>query len=244
MKNKVALITGGSRGIGKACAIEMAVEGFDLAITYQSNETAALEVKKEVEDLGRRIIVYKSDIGVPEQTEKLVTQVLKDFNTIDVLIHNAGIGQRLSFEEVTSEIWNKHIEVNLNSNYYLLKHILPVMKKNGYGKIVLVSSLSARIGGVVNAAYAASKGALTSLAKYLVQEYGQYGININAIAPGLVETDLFKELDSANELKSVTDTIPMKRLAKAEEIANVVKFLSTDSSSYINGETIYISGGR
>lgn len=242
--NKVALITGGSRGIGKACAIELAQEGFDVAISFRTNEAAAFEVKKEVENLGRRIELYQSDIGSPEQTVKLVKDVLNDFHSIDVLVHNAGIGQRLSFEEVTPDIWNKHIDINLNSTYYLLKDILPIMKEKQKGNIVLVGSLSSKIGGVVNAAYAASKGALNSLAKYLVQDYGAYGVNINVIAPGLVETDLYKELDSEKELSGVRDTIPMKRLAKTNEIANVVKFLSTDASSYINGETIYISGGR
>lgn len=180
----------------------------------------------------------------PEQLSKLIKKVQEDFNTINVLVHNAGIGQRISFEEMTPEIWNKHIEANLNSAYYLLKETLPLMKKNNYGKVVLVGSLSSKIGGVVNAAYAASKGALNSLTKYLVQEYGVYGININVVAPGLVETDLYKELASTNNLSGVEDTIPMRRLARADEVANVVKFLSSKSSSYINGETIYISGGR
>lgn len=243
-KNKVALITGGSRGIGKACAIELAQEGFDIAISYRANEAAALEVKQDVEDQGRRIELYQSDVGSPDEIQNLIKDVLRDFNSIDVLVHNAGIGQRLPFDEVTPEVWNKHIDINLNSTYYLLKEILPLMKENKSGNIVLVGSLSSKIGGVVNAAYAASKGALNSLAKYLVQEYGAFGININVIGPGLVETDLFDELNSAQDLDNVRDTIPMKRMAKTKEIANVVKFLSTEASSYINGETIFISGGR
>jgi len=201
-------------------------------------------VKKELEKIGRSIKLYKVNMESPEQLSKLIKKVQEDFNTINVLVHNAGIGQRISFEEMTPEIWNKHIEANLNSAYYLLKETLPLMKKNNYGKVVLVGSLSSKIGGVVNAAYAASKGALNSLTKYLVQEYGVYGININVVAPGLVETDLYKELASTNNLSGVEDTIPMRRLARADEVANVVKFLSSKSSSYINGETIYISGGR
>ncbi|MEH7384231.1 3-oxoacyl-ACP reductase FabG [Bacillus sp. JJ1521] len=243
-KKSVAFVTGGSRGIGKACALALAEEGHDLAISYLQDKQSAIQIESEVKKLGRNIRIYQADMRDPDQVIHLSENVLKDFGRVDVLVHNAGVGSKTSFAELTSEEWNQCIEVNLNSAYHLLKSILPKMQIQRNGKVILMGSLSSRIGGVVNAAYAASKGGLVSMAKYLVQEYGPFNININVVGPGLVETDLFKSLNSKEDLNPIAETIPMKRFAQTSEIASVVKFLASDAASYINGETIYISGGR
>lgn len=243
-KKFVALITGGSRGIGKACAIALAQAGHDIAINYRSDLQSALETQKEIRSLGRRAEIYQANMGKSEEINQMINSVLNDFGRIDVLVHNAGTGNRVQFSDLTPDIWNETIEINLNSAYHILKAVLPEMQKQNYGKVILMSSLAAKTGGV-SAAYAASKNGLVALAKYLVQEYGQYNININAVGPGFVETELlFGSLKSKDDLISMQQGIPMRRLAKPSDIAGVVTFLASESSSYVNGECIYVSGGR
>lgn len=227
------------------CVIAMARAGYDIALTYRVDRQAALDTVGEAEKLGAAAVLYALDVSHGPDVSAVVREVVGRFGRIDALAHCAGIGQRQTFAALTEEIWDRTIAVNLTGTFLVLKAVIPVMQaQEAGGKIALLGSLSARIGGVVNAAYTASKRGMEGLAKYLVQEVGPRNININVVAPSIVATEMFQALNSQGELSSIAETIPMRRFALPEEVASVVQFLLSDGGAYINGETIYVSGGR
>jgi len=235
-----ALVTGGSRGIGKAISIMLARNGYDLIINYRDNIVAAESTKKEIEEYNVKCTLLQFDISDFSNTRNSIEKELEN-GTIDVLIVNAGIRKDTLFPIMKSEDWDSVIDTNLKSFYYVTRPIAKSMFDNKKGKIVVISSTSGQTGmrGQVN--YSASKFGIIGAAKSLAIELASRNINVNIVAPGFIETDMTNDLkDKFDEIKK---TIPIKRIGSASDVANVVEFLISDKASYIVGQVIPVNGG-
>ena len=241
LENKIALITGGSRGIGEAIAKRFAEEGAAVAFTYHSSEERAKKVESELEALGVKAKAYKSDASSYEQAEALVKAVLEDFGHVDILINNAGITRDNLMLRMDESQWDQVIETNLKSVFNLTKHILRPMLKKRSGSIINMSSVVGVFGNAGQANYAASKAGIIGFSKSIAKEVGSRSIRCNAVAPGFIETDMTHELDEKTK-ESFLANIPMKRLGQAKEVADVCVFLGSDMSKYVSGQTISVCG--
>ena len=237
-ERKVALITGASRGIGKACAIELAKAGYDIAVNYAGNVEAANKTIEELKALGVDAQAFKFDVSNQEEAAKGVEEVLAKFARIDVLVNNAGITRDGLFMRMSAENWDAVINTNLSSAFYVSQPVVKIMMKQRSGSIVNMSSVVGVSGNAGQANYSAAKAGLIGLTKTLAQELGSRGIRVNAVAPGFINTDMTKDLDTSKFL----DFIPLKRLGEVEDIAKTVKFLAADSD-YITGQVIEVDGG-
>ncbi len=241
VKNRVAIVTGGSRGIGRATAIALSKKGANIAIVYKSNSKAAKSVLDEVISNGVKANMFKCDVSNFEEVKKTVSIIENDFKKIDILINNAGILIKEPFLETKESTWNKTIDTNLKGVFNMCRFVIPIMLKNGCGKIVNVSSIAGRNGGTVGIPYAASKAGVIGITCALASEYTPKGIYVNAIAPGPVDTDLFKGL-SKEQREKLESLSPNGRFAKPEEIAHAIICLI--ENDYISGETVNINAGR
>ena len=237
-ERKVALITGASRGIGKACAIELAKAGYDIAVNYAGNVEAANKTIEELKALGVDAQAFKFDVSNQEEAAKGVEEVLAIFARIDVLVNNAGITRDGLFMRMSAENWDAVINTNLSSAFYVSQPVVKIMMKQRSGSIVNMSSVVGVSGNAGQANYSAAKAGLIGLTKTLAKELGSRGIRVNAVAPGFINTDMTKDLDTSKFL----DFIPLKRLGEVEDIAKTVKFLAADSD-YITGQVIEVDGG-
>ena len=237
-ERKVALITGASRGIGKACALELAKAGYDVAISYAGNEEAANKTLEELKTLGSTAKAYKFNIADREACQKAAEDVLKDFGKIDVLVNNAGITRDGLFMRMSAENWEAVINTNLNSAFYMTSSVIKTMVKQRYGCIINMSSIVGLMGNAGQANYSAAKAGLIGFTKSLAKELGSRNIRVNAIAPGFIQTDMTKDLDT----EKIAEHIPLKRLGQPEDIAKTVKFLA-DDGLYITGQVIGVDGG-
>lgn len=235
---KTALVTGASRGIGKACAIELAKAGYDVAISYAGNEEAANKTVAELKDLGVQAKAYKFDVSDKEACAKAVEEVLADFGKLDVLVNNAGITRDGLFMRMSAENWEAVINTNLNSAFYMTSPVIKTMMKQRYGCIINMSSIVGVMGNAGQANYSAAKAGLIGFTKSLAKELGSRNIRVNAIAPGFIQTDMTKDLDT----EKIAEHIPMKRLGQPEDIAKAVRFLAKDGL-YITGQVIGVDGG-
>ncbi len=245
LENKVAVITGAARGIGEAIALKFAEHGANVAFTYISDSSAekasALETK--LKGLGVKAKAYKSNAGDFSQCETFVSDVLKEFGTVDICVNNAGISKDNLLLRMNPEQWNEVIQVNLNSVFYMTKQVIKPMMKARNGSIINMSSIVGETGNAGQSSYAASKAGIIGFTKSVAKELGSRNIRCNAIAPGFVETDMtsyLKEGEAANKYKA---GIPLGRFASAEEIANTALFLASDWGSYITGQVISVCGG-
>jgi 3-oxoacyl-[acyl-carrier protein] reductase len=238
LDGKVAFITGAGRGIGRAIALCFAEAGADLILT-DINVTNLSNVENLVQEkYGNRCLVSKMNVKSEEDIKKVVEESIQKFGKIDILVNNAGICQAGSFEEVPWEDWQEIIEVNLGGTVKCSKAVVPHMKKQKYGKIINFSSLSAEVGGIAVApSYAASKAAISCFTKSLAKYCAPFNINVNAVAPGIIMTDMTAELPYNDK------TIPLERKGMPEEVADVVLFLASERSRYITGTTIDVNGG-
>lgn len=244
LTGKRALITGGSRGIGRATAILLAEAGADVAIHYRNNDQAAFEVKKIVEEKGRECLVLKAEISRKDEVERMVKSCLDRWGRIDILVNNAGIWTYGEMGNLPEEIWRKTMAVNLDGVYYVTNAVVPWMKKQKQGWIVNVASTAAVRGEAFHSHYAASKGALVSLTKSLAVELAPDNIRVNCVAPGWVETDMCTEVFSDPEFKErVRQSIPLKRIPPPEDIAGPILFLVSDLAVHITGEILNVNGG-
>ena len=241
LENKIALITGGSRGIGEAIAKRFAEEGAAVAFTYHSSEERARKVESELQAAGVKAKAYKSDASSFEQAEALVKAVLEDFGQVDILINNAGITRDNLMLRMDESQWDSVIETNLKSVFNLTKHILRPMLKKRSGSIINMSSVVGVFGNAGQANYAASKAGIIGFSKSIAKEVGSRSIRCNAVAPGFIETDMTHELDEKTK-ESFLANIPMKRLGQANEVADVCVFLGSDMSKYVSGQTISVCG--
>ncbi len=237
-ENKVALITGASRGIGRACAIELAKAGYDVAISYAGNDEAANKTVADIKSLNVNAKAYKFDVANKDACASAVEEVLKDFGKIDVLVNNAGITRDGLFMRMSSENWEAVINTNLNSAFYMTNPVIKTMIKQRSGCIVNMSSISGLMGNAGQANYSTAKAGLVGFTKSLAKELGSRNVRVNAIAPGFIQTDMTKDLDT----EKITEHIPLKRLGQPEDIAKTVKFLAEDAP-YITGQVIGVDGG-
>lgn len=237
-ENKVALVTGASRGIGKACAIELAKAGYDVAISYAGNEEAANKTIEELNALHVKAKAYKFNVADKEACAKAVEEVLADFGKLDVLVNNAGITRDGLFMRMSSDNWEAVINTNLNSAFYMTNPAIKTMIKQRSGCIINMSSIVGKMGNAGQANYSAAKAGLIGFTKSLAKELGSRNIRVNAIAPGFIQTDMTKDLDPSK----MAEHIPLKRLGQPEDIAKTVKFLAEDAT-YITGQVIGVDGG-
>lgn len=241
---KVALITGGSRGIGKQVAIKFAKEGFNIAINYVSEKTdiEALENELKAQNSEIQVLLIKTDVTSYDDSEKMVKQVIDKFGKIDVLVNNAGITKDSLLIRMKEEDFDKVIQVNLKGTFNVTKAVVPYMMKKKYGNVVNVSSVVGVIGNAGQCNYSASKAGIIGFTKSLARELASRNIRANAVAPGFIKTDMTEVLsDSLKE--GINEQIPLKRMGTAEEVANTIYFLGSEQSSYITGQVINIDGG-
>ncbi len=241
LEGKVALVTGASRGIGRAIAMELAKQGAKVAFTYLSSVEKGQALEAELTALGTQAKGYRSDASKYDEAEKLVADVLADLGGLDVVVNNAGITQDGLLMRMTEEQWDKVIEVNLKSVFNLTKAATKPMMKARSGSIINLSSVVGVRGNAGQSNYAASKAGIIGFSKSVAIELGSRNIRCNVIAPGFIETEMTGHLDE-KVLAEWAAAIPMKRAGKAEEIASVVTFLASDMSSYISGQVLEVNG--
>ncbi len=242
LKGKIALVTGGSRGIGAAIVRRFAEHGADVAFTYHSSAEKANAIAEELKELGVNAKAYRSDASKYDEAEALAKAVLEDFGQIDILVNNAGITKDTLMLRMSEEQWDQVIEVNLKSVFNLTKHVIRPMMKNRKGSIINMSSIVGITGNAGQANYAASKAGIIGFSKSIALEMGSRNIRCNVIAPGFIETDMTDELDEKTKEAYLTN-IPLKRLGRAEEIADVCVYLGSDMSTYISGQALSVCGG-
>lgn len=243
LKNKVALITGASRGIGKATALLFAQAGCDLVINYCKNDKDAKEVASSAEKSGVSAKIYKTDVSQRNQVVEMVAFAINEFGRIDILVNNAGIWKYAVVDQMKEEQLQETIEVNLYGTFYPITATVPYMIKQGSGNIINISSTAGQRGEPYHSHYAASKGAVISLTKSLAAELAPYNIRVNCVAPGWVDTDMSHHSLIGEEREKILSLIPLGRAGTAEEIAGSVLFLASGLSTFITGEIINVNGG-
>lgn len=237
-EQKVAVVTGGSRGIGRACAESLAKAGYDIVITYAANEQAAKDVCKVIESMGHKAKAIKADASDPDRAQQVIEEAVSAFGRIDALVNNAGITRDGLLVRMKQDDWKEVLDTNLSGAYYLLQAAAKIMMKQRYGSIVNMSSISGVYGNAGQTNYAASKAGLIGLTKAAAKELAPRNITVNAVAPGFIETDMTHGLDQ----EAITARIPLGRMGTTDDIANAVVFLVT-SGSYITGQVIQVDGG-
>lgn len=248
LRDKIAIVTGGARGIGQACAIALAKEGAHVCVTDIIPMDETLHAIKSFE---RQALGIKTDVSQKGDVLNMVAQVIEKFGKIDILVNNAGTCQRVSLEELTEEQWDRDVNTIMKGTFFCTQAVFPHMKKNGSGKIVNIASISGKIGGAVSKkgagvegkrgrsgpAYAAAKGGVIAFTKWVAKDAGCYGIYVNAIAPGGIETDMSKGF-----VYPIED-LPISRMGKPEDVAQMAVFLASDASNYTTGQAINVDGG-
>jgi 3-oxoacyl-[acyl-carrier protein] reductase len=241
LEGKVALITGGSRGIGEAIALKFAAEGAHIAFTYVSSDERAKALEEKLSAMGVQAKGYKSDAGDYAAAETLVNEIMTQFGTIDICVNNAGISKDNLLMRMTPEQWDDVLQANLKSVYNLSKQVIKPMMKNRKGSIINMSSIVGMKGNAGQSSYAASKAGIIGFTKSIAQELGSRNVRVNAIAPGFIETDMTHYLKDGGAEKWF-EKIPMARFGKPEEVADVALFLASDMSSYVSGQVISVCG--
>lgn len=238
--NKVAIVTGGARGIGKAIVEQIADMGVNVVLNYYNSEEQAIKTKSELEDRGKNIKIYKADISNRDEVRNLVEYTINSFGNIDILINNAGISQFKLFTEITDEDWGNMIKINLNSAFYMTQEVTKNMLHNKNGCIVNISSINGITGSACEVHYSACKAAMDGMTKALAKELAPSGIRVNSVAPGAIWTDMNKNL-SAQTIKVIESEIPMGKIGKPEDVAKCVRWLIEDE--YTTGQIISPNGG-
>lgn len=237
---KTVIVTGGSRGIGAATVKELARSGYQVVLNYNQSETQAKKIQEELAKENIDIEICKANVSKREEVKELVKFTLEKYKKIDILINNAGIDQIKPFMDITDEDWNRMMQVNFNSVFYCTQEVLENMIHNKKGCIINISSIWGSTGASCEVHYSASKAGIDGMTKALAKELGPSNIRVNAIAPGLVNTEMNKDL-TTEELEELKNEIPLGRIAEPEEIVNSVKWLIEDE--YISGQIISVNGG-
>ena len=240
--SKVAFITGATRGIGRAIALELAKEGYNIALNYRTENEALETLKKEISELGVECYPVQGDVSKAEDSERMTKEIIEHFEQIDVLVNNAGITKDKLIQRMKEEEFTDVINVNLVGTFNITKNVIKYMTKKRYGKIINISSVVGISGNAGQSNYAASKAGIIGFTKSIAKELASRNITANAVAPGFIQTDMTNVLK--DEIKEAIEaTIPLKRLGTAEDVAKVVKFLASDDSNYITGQVINVDGG-
>lgn len=242
LENKTAIVTGSAKGIGKGIATEFARQGATVVINYCGSKEAALKTVEEIKAFGGKAISYQADISDYEMSKKMMDDIIKEYGAIDILVNNAGITRDNLILRMSESEFDDVIRTNLKGTFNCIKHVTKYMLKNKSGKIINISSISGVNGIAGQANYSASKAGIIGLTKSFAKEMSSKGININAIAPGFIETDMTKVLDD-KYVEEIVKTIPSKRVGRPEDIAKAALFLASDMSDYITGQTLMVDGG-
>jgi 3-oxoacyl-[acyl-carrier protein] reductase len=244
LKGRVALVTGGSRGIGRAAVNCFARLGANVAVNYVKDERAASDTVEQAEQLGVRALAVRADVSLVDEAERLVQEVVAGMGRIDFLVCNAGIWEGGAVDALSEGAWDRTIDLNLKGTWTACRAAVPVMKSAGFGRIVIVSSTAGQRGEANVSNYAASKGGQIAFTKSLGAELGPFGINVNAVAPGWVDTDMCADVfEDPKFRKSIEDAIPVGRVATPEDIAWPIVFLCSEWARHINGEILNVNGG-
>jgi 3-oxoacyl-[acyl-carrier protein] reductase len=243
LENKVAIVTGGSRGIGEGIVLKLAESGAHVAFTYVSSDEKAKSLEEKIKTFGVNAKAYKSNAGVYEDCEAMVNDVVKEFGTVDICVNNAGISKDNLLLRMTRDQWDEVMTTNLKSVFNMTKQVIRPMMKSKKGSIINMSSIVGMRGNAGQSSYAASKAGIIGFTKSIAAELGSRNVRCNAIAPGFIETDMTHYLKEGEAAKSFLNKIPLGRFGSAEEIANVTLFLASDMSSYITGQVISTCGG-
>jgi acetoacetyl-CoA reductase len=235
---RVALVTGGTRGIGKAISARLKADGFTVAANYAGNEAAAEECAKE-----HGFKCYKWDVGDEAQCAEGIAKVVADLGPVDVLVNNAGITRDGQFHKMSSEKWRDVIRVDLDSLFYMTRPVIEGMRDRGFGRVVNISSINGQKGQFGQVNYSAAKAGMIGFTKALAQESAAKGVTVNVVAPGYIDTDMVAAVPE-DALKKIIATIPVGRLGKAEEIAAMVAFLASDQAAFITGATMTVNGAQ
>ncbi len=241
LQEAVVVVTGASRGLGAAIAEEMGSNGAHVVVNYSRSKEPAEELVGKIEGNGSRAIAVQADVSDPEQAQSLIDKAIEEFNRIDVLVNNAGINIDRTLRKLSVEDWDTVIQVDLNSAFYTVHAALPHMTEQGGGKIVNMSSFVGEAGNIGQANYAAAKAGLLGFTKTAAQELARYGITVNAICPGFIETDMVASIPEEAKAK-LLKTIPLGRFGQPEEIAHAVRYL-IEGGDYITGQALDINGG-
>lgn len=242
LSGKCAIITGASRGIGKAIALKLASLGANIVLNYRSSEKEAMEVENKIKEMGVEVLSIKGDISKLEEVESLVMKAKEKFGTIDIMVNNAGITKDTLLLRMKEEDFDSVIDINLKGVFNCMKSITPIMIRQKHGKIINLSSVVGISGNAGQVNYAASKAGVIGMTKSLAKEVGSRGINVNAVAPGFIETDMTNELGDKFK-EEAKKNIPLKRFGEPEDVAEVVAFLASESSNYVTGQVIHVDGG-
>jgi 3-oxoacyl-[acyl-carrier protein] reductase len=242
-EGRVALVTGAGRGIGKAIALAFGREKVHVIVNDVCPKDELKKVADEISALGVQSMAAQADVTQPDQVQEMIDQIEKTFQRLDILVNNAGIIRRGTIETVTEEDWDEVIRVNLKGTFNCCKGVVHIMKRQKMGKIINVSSVAGKTGDITSApGYGPSKAAIDALTKTLARELAQYRINVNAVAPHAIETEMSAQW-SEEKRKSIIEAIPLKRLGKPEDVAHAVLFLASDKASFITGEILDVNGG-
>jgi len=245
LNGKVALVTGASSGIGRATAETLAANGARVAINFHRNEAGAEAVRAQITGAGGSAIVVQADVTRASEVQSLVEHTVNEFGPIDILVNNAGsLVERLKILELTEERWDQVIDLNLKSAFLCCQAVAASMMERKTGAIVNVSSIAGRNGGALGSIhYSTAKGGLITFTKGLAKELGPFGVRVNAVSPGVIDTPYHEQFSSPEMMKTYAGMIPLGRIGKPAEVAKVICFLASEASSYLAGETIEINGG-
>jgi 3-oxoacyl-[acyl-carrier protein] reductase len=236
LEGKVALVTGGSRGIGSAVCLALAKAGALVAVNYRARHDAAERVRSEIQALGNRVITVQADVSRAAEVKEMHSKVEAELGSVSILVNNSGIARPQKIEDISEADWDELIDVNLKSAFLVTQAVLPQMRSVHWGRIINISSVAAQVGGVVGPHYAASKAGMIGLTHAYANLLAKEGITVNAIAPALIETDMVR-----SNLNAKPDLIPAGRFGKVDEVADVVTMLA--ANGYITGQTINVNGG-
>jgi len=243
LSGQVAIVTGGSRGIGRASALLFARAGADVAFSFIKDEKAAVQTLQKIEKTGQKGLAIRADVSKFSQVKKMVATTVKKFGRIDILVTNAGIWEEAAIEKMTPEKLAKTVKTNLYGTFYAITLSVPYMKRQKSGNIITVSSTAGQRGEAFHSHYAATKGAVISLTKSLAPELAPFNIRVNCVAPGWVDTDMSHSALIGKERQKILSTIPLARAATAEEMAGAILFLAAGLSTFITGEILNVNGG-
>lgn len=242
-RNKVAVITGGSRGIGAAVAHKLASMGCNIVLNYNKNLNSATQLLNKFKQKDIKILLIKADVTKIDEIDYLFNTALNEFGKIDILINSAGVSQIIDYDKITEEDWDKVMNVNLKGTFFCCQRGLKIMKKQKFGNIVNLASTAGQMGGfIVGVNYSCSKAGVICLTKSLSKAAIKFGVNVNCVAPGLISTDMTDEYP-LDIVQNMQKNIPIERLGTAQEVADGIIFLASNKASYITGTTLYINGG-
>ncbi len=238
---KTALVTGGAKGIGSAICRALAIDGYKIAINYNSSQTEAVDLKNELSAI-TEVEIFKADVSDSKQVKEMFSEIEKVFGGVDVLVNNAGIAGQMLFTDITDEMWQKMINVNLSGAFYCCREALKFMINNKSGRIINIASMWGETGASMEVHYSASKAGLIGLTKALAKEVGLSGVTVNAVSPGVIMTDMMNSFSEA-DIAVLKDETPLNSLGTAENVADAVSFLASEKADFITGQVISVNGG-